>query len=1837
MKSTYLKWIISLIGLLVPQVNFAVEGFNGPTWYDYRDESLVVEGRGTLLNPIVIETPEQLAQLSWLVNEKLMRFSEKVVVLAADIDLYKEANGKRVSWVPIGYDGIKPFSGMFLGIDTREGKAWADSRRHTIRNMYIKSVSSKLPYAKCIGLFGDANCFIGYLNIADASLSCEDDIYDPANPLYVGMLCGRYNGKGSAIEYREQDDGALFKDPNGIVSVSAEGTIDVNDKTKSMIIGGLTGALQFAGAAHCAVKATVTGSGIDIFGGICAEVFGYKYHITDCTTDLNVNVSSCRLTGGIAGDVATQAFIEGCSATGGIVVSNGDIAGGIVAYGSKDCFISGCSSAVSLNFNEANTVGGIVGIMKERKTSGILIDGCVSSSFIRYANESCTVGGIVGLLENKDEQRVNACLYTGTIVGTGSSQGAIAGKNANPQDVIANCYFDKSMYEGTALPGITNPSFAKGLTTSELVSGSTSLLNYLANTGSSSYTYLFKETFYPIVFFNQEWKGYESYKENNLGRNKLESEIGNHLFDYNTINKDNVTHKPVAWLCAIPVNIRRGDCANDFVSTVTVYDMKYSWEEEEGYKMDVSCGLTPPNTPCLKLENRTLTAVEAGVCQVPIQCKARMSTDVVDRPKPIGGTKYVGLNVTVGVPWDGSVANRFAHGDGTAQDPFIIKNGAQLALALKNNRQGEFYEQICDITLNPNLVDDGMRPARTARRWDMAGTWKAAYDGCGHFVDGALLRGGISQPRSLFGDIAAGGSVANLALTNTYMDGCSGGLAYNMDGEITNCIVHGYASVIYLDTKNKIYDKTYSGGICAFVGPNNPNAFVEDCVGALFNDKYASDYTPFVCLSDKNQGVVRNCLAVVPTIFGDQNFRSNYSAQGHSYIKDCHWLKGYEPTRTGSTLEELSQAFGSRSLWSCSAGYFPVLKTFAETDMGKLISVPVRTDIDYDNTDFTNYLLGFNRQQQFEPGSIQWTLTSNAYVEADSEMGIVVPTTPVAAPDFNRPYDRGVAGISFLKGQLGKASTLIPNRPSESYVNRGIRFVDDFVRQACMAAFDKDKNNILSLDELKAITQEQTLTAFNDYMVGRRMMRFPEFRFFTNVTELTTQFQDFVALKELNLPKSLKTLGSEAFRGCRSLKSIVLPQGLEEVQPRAFYDSWFDTIQVDRFNETFVMRDHALFDRDDVLWAYYNTKGTKEVVISGTVAAIMEGAFYKVKRMERLYFDTEDYSTVPEISEGALVSEYGNLLDVYVCDATSDGSLIEAYLEEPSWADYVDAKKIHRYYPLKVGSSVYGKVGNAQKYAATLFIGFDAQLPEQLRPYVVSSATEETRTAVIEEKSRRLPALTPVLILADEPGLYRLTPIENEELQPWPDHQNKLIGVFRDGIDLYQKDAAQGNILSPAVDCLGNIIFNYDKSDRIPPYHAYLTFRTVGMDPAVARDTHYDLQEGSSLTSTMKVGDLVFEVYYDSSSGQGHATLEACEANSGNIVVPNEVTVADNHTVPLREIEQGAFLNAKGVWSIDLSQCTNLPRLNIYRNEEGDLFYGTDKRTIIYLPNDRHDHAGYPSDNIVVDHNCDHLILTDGWDFKPPYEFTAQRATYDRHLSAIRNDDGTWTSRAYTVCLPFDLDLTEEHNSERIRVCRLWFIKDDMEFIFSNTEPMMKAGQAYLIVVNEGELTLEANNRTSVVTEPAEGDDILAWDTDQPSLGKWRGSFEKIGNAEASAMLAYSLQENGDFRRIRPDEQQTSSAAFRAFYCPNELTETDNYKSVFKEYVQGEEDPIVEFPTDLFVPDSDIPDDPTAIKPIIRVIENDGTSRYFDLQGRLLNGKPDESLFIDNGRKVLVK
>ena len=59
--------LLCLLGLTVSANMYAGDApaeFSGPTWWDYRDETFSIEGKGTLYNPIVINTAEELAQFS---------------------------------------------------------------------------------------------------------------------------------------------------------------------------------------------------------------------------------------------------------------------------------------------------------------------------------------------------------------------------------------------------------------------------------------------------------------------------------------------------------------------------------------------------------------------------------------------------------------------------------------------------------------------------------------------------------------------------------------------------------------------------------------------------------------------------------------------------------------------------------------------------------------------------------------------------------------------------------------------------------------------------------------------------------------------------------------------------------------------------------------------------------------------------------------------------------------------------------------------------------------------------------------------------------------------------------------------------------------------------------------------------------------------------------------------------------------------------------------------------------------------------------------------------------------------------------------------------------------------------------------------------------------------------------------------------------------------------------------------------------------------------------------------------------------------------------------------
>ena len=261
---------------------------------------------------------------------------------------------------------------------------------------------------------------------------------------------------------------------------------------------------------------------------------------------------------------------------------------------------------------------------------------------------------------------------------------------------------------------------------------------------------------------------------------------------------------------------------------------------------------------------------------------------------------------------------------------------------------------------------------------------------------------------------------------------------------------------------------------------------------------------------------------------------------------------------------------------------------------------------------------------------------------------------------------------------------------------------------------------------------------------------------------------------------------------------------------------------------------------------------------------------------------------------------------------------------------------------------------------------------------------------------------------------------------------------------------------------------------------------------------------------------------------------------------------------------------------------------------------------------------------------CGLIRLADEGDNNALFTKWADGAAHDFLLSGrelIPHEDGS--SRAYTVCLPFDMDLT---GRDDLMVYTLSYIKDGKEMVFTQTPRKIEAGKPYLIVIHKGEL--ELLSRSKLITTADEGVRVYDWANKEQPLGWWRGTLTKIESADAAAMMAYALQSVGDFRRIRPDTYWAWWGAFRSMYCPDALPATNKF-TINKGTFDGFGGQTV---TVTFEGDAEIPDETTSLREISNeelVIRN---YDYYTLDGRKLSGKPTRAgVYINNGKKVVIK
>ncbi len=161
--------------------------------------------------------------------------------------------------------------------------------------------------------------------------------------------------------------------------------------------------------------------------------------------------------------------------------------------------------------------------------------------------------------------------------------------------------------------------------------------------------------------------------------------------------------------------------------------------------------------------------------------------------------------------WDGSVAESFAGGSGTAEDPYQIANGAQLArfAAIVNGTDGMARNTAACGKLTADILLNDISDWETwdestegLNSWTPIGSGSQPFtgtlDGDGHSVSGIYINS-TAEYQGLVGVLGSGGTLQNLGVKASYIKGGYhvGGVCGSSWGTVSNCYNTGSVTGSY--------------------------------------------------------------------------------------------------------------------------------------------------------------------------------------------------------------------------------------------------------------------------------------------------------------------------------------------------------------------------------------------------------------------------------------------------------------------------------------------------------------------------------------------------------------------------------------------------------------------------------------------------------------------------------------------------------------------------------------------------------------------------------------------------------------------------------------------------------------------------------------------------------------------------------------------------------------------------------------------------------------------------------------------------------------------------------
>lgn len=356
----------------------------------------------------------------------------------------------------------------------------------------------------------------------------------------------------------------------------------------------------------------------------------------------------------------------------------------------------------------------------------------------------------------------------------------------------------------------------------------------------------------------------------------------------------------------------------------------------------------------------------------------------------------------------------------------------------------------------------------------------------------------------------------------------------------------------------------------------------------------------------------------------------------------------------------------------------------------------------------------------------------------------------------------------------------------------------------------------------------------------------------------------------------------------------------------------------------------------------------------------------------------------------------------------------------------------------------------------------------------------------------------------------------------------------------------------------------------------------------------------------------------------GKTMLIRCGSGlTGTVTVPSTVT----------DIAPGAFANCENLAIVDLRNTTTEWRFD--RRTATSPFFDSSKYTLFIMnDNTNFTEVDLNEPNVVFKwsrtdyyYYCPNLLVTDRFGFNSPLPFKAKSVSYDRvfapNFIKVQDDEDSdprfeYQSKAYTINVPFAPRIAQ---NEGIKLYTYSGLTTDGDVTIVNFTEVYKEStysnyygtkltHPYLMVVESGD-PFTLTSKTGVETSISKGGGTSSVSNDGYSfigvkVGK---SNDELYDAQHPT---YILQSDGNWHKVPQNQPKACVGPFRCFF----RAESAGAPLLTTHFTDG--------------------DDTQGIT-VVRTTDRDGSHHYYDLNGRRLNGKPQQGLYIYNGKTYISK